>query len=141
MCYDFFRINRKEVNSMFCKNCGTQVPDGTKYCPSCGTPTGDNVANTSSSSSQMDAKATSIVAYITGIGFLIAYLAGDKEGAKFHLNQALVFNIFCLACSIPFVGWAWSVFMLVCFIMGLVNASEQNNKELPLIGQIHILDK
>ncbi|MCI5587815.1 MAG: zinc-ribbon domain-containing protein, partial [Lachnospiraceae bacterium] len=21
---------------MFCKNCGTQVPDGTKFCPECG---------------------------------------------------------------------------------------------------------
>ncbi len=38
----------------------------------------------------MDAKTTSIVAYITWIGFFVALLAGDKEGAKFHLNQALV---------------------------------------------------
>lgn len=22
----------------FCKNCGTQIPDGTKFCPACGTP-------------------------------------------------------------------------------------------------------
>ena len=38
----------------------------------------------------MDKKITGIVAYITWIGWLIAFLAGDKEGAKFHLNQALV---------------------------------------------------
>ena len=38
----------------------------------------------------MDTKTTSIVAYITWIGLLIAFCAGDREGAKFHLNQALV---------------------------------------------------
>lgn len=38
----------------------------------------------------MDAKTTSIVAYITLIGLIIALCAGDKEGARFHLNQALV---------------------------------------------------
>ena len=34
----------------------------------------------------MDTKTTSIVAYITWIGLLIAFCAGDREGAKFHLN-------------------------------------------------------
>ena len=23
---------------MYCKNCGTQIPEGSKYCPNCGTP-------------------------------------------------------------------------------------------------------
>ena len=38
----------------------------------------------------MDKKTTGIVSYITLIGWLIAFCAGDKEGAKFHLNQSLV---------------------------------------------------
>ena len=29
---------------MFCKNCGTPVPDGVSFCPQCGTPTGMNPA-------------------------------------------------------------------------------------------------
>lgn len=37
----------------------------------------------------MDKKTTGIVAYLTWIGLVIAFVAGDKEGAKFHLNQAL----------------------------------------------------
>ena len=40
----------------------------------------------------MDAKTTGIVAYITWIGLVIAFVLGDREGAKFHLNQALVIN-------------------------------------------------
>ena len=35
----------------------------------------------------MDTKTSSIVAYLTWIGLIIAILAGDKEGAKFHVNQ------------------------------------------------------
>lgn len=34
----------------------------------------------------MDKKVTGILAYITWIGWLVAFFAGDKEGAKFHLN-------------------------------------------------------
>ena len=49
----------------------------------------------------MDTKATSIVAYLTWIGLLLAILAGDKEGAKFHINQALVILLFSLLSIIP----------------------------------------
>ena len=41
----------------------------------------------------MDKKVTGVVAYLGIIGWLIAYLAGDKAGAKFHLNQSLVLAI------------------------------------------------
>lgn len=87
----------------------------------------------------MDAKTTSIVAYLTWIGLLIAILAGDKEGAKFHLNQALVIMLFSLLGVIPCIGWIWAIFMLVCWIMGLIAAINQEEKEVPLIGKIRIL--
>ena len=41
----------------------------------------------------MNKKTTGIIAYITWIGWIVAFCAGDKEGAKFHLNQALVILI------------------------------------------------
>ena len=87
----------------------------------------------------MDAKTTSIVAYLTWIGLLIAFVAGDKEGAKFHLNQALVIFLFSLLSLIPCIGWIWSVFMLVCWILGLIAAINQEEKEVPLIGSIRIV--
>lgn len=37
------------------------------------------------------------------------------------------------------VGGLWSVFMLVCWIMGLIAAVNQEEKEVPLIGVIHII--
>ena len=87
----------------------------------------------------MDAKTTSIVAYITWIGFFVAVLAGDKEGAKFHLNQALVILIFFIPALIPCLGQIWGIFMMVCWILGLVAAINQEEKEVPLIGRIRLL--
>ena len=87
----------------------------------------------------MDKKATGIVAYLTWIGFLIALLAGDKEGAKFHLNQALVIFLFSLLSIIPCVGTIWAIFMVVCWFIGLIAAIKEEEKEVPLIGGIKIL--
>lgn len=87
----------------------------------------------------MDAKTTGIVAYLTWIGFIIAVCAGDKDGAKFHVNQALVIMLFSLLSIIPCVGWIWAVFMLVCWIMGLIAAINEEEKEVPLIGGIKLI--
>lgn len=80
----------------------------------------------------MDAKTTSVISYIGWIGWLIAYLAGDKDGAKFHLNQALVLNLFSL---IAFLAPVWTVFM----ILGIINAANGEDKPLPIIGSITLL--
>ena len=87
----------------------------------------------------MDTKTTSIVAYLTWIGLLLAILAGDKEGAKFHINQALVILLFSLLSIIPCLGWIWGIFMVVCWSMGLIAAINQEEKEVPLIGKIRLL--
>lgn len=88
----------------------------------------------------MDTKTTGIVAYITWIGLLIAFLAGDKEGAKFHLNQGLVLVIASVICGIiPFLGWAAEIFVFVCTIIGIVGAVQGEEKEMPLLGKIKIL--
>ena len=87
----------------------------------------------------MDAKTTGIVAYLTWIGFLIAVCAGDKEGAKFHVNQALVILLFSLLSVIPRVGLLWGIFMIVCWFMGLIAAINEEEKEVPLIGKIRLI--
>ena len=95
----------------------------------------------------MNKKTTGIVAYITWIGLIIAFCAGDKEGAKFHINQALVIFLAQLVASIirviPYVGGIvstiLSIFLVVCWVMGLVYACKEEEKEVPLIGQIKIL--
>lgn len=87
----------------------------------------------------MDKKTTGIVAYLTWIGLIIAFCAGDKEGAKFHLNQALVIFLFALLSAIPLIGWIWGIFMFVCWILGFIAAINEEEKEVPLIGKIKLL--
>ncbi len=94
----------------------------------------------------MDKKVTGILAYITWIGWLVAFFAGDKEGAKFHLNQALIVNIAQIIIGvlgvIPFVNIVaglLGIFVFVCWIIGLIAACKEEEKEIPLIGGIQIL--
>lgn len=95
----------------------------------------------------MDKKTTSWVSYLSWVGWLIAYFTGDKEGAKFHLNQSLVIMIFSTGSMmvgvIPVLGWIVApivgIFSFVCWIIGLISAINQEEKEVPLIGQIKIL--
>ena len=87
----------------------------------------------------MDKKTTGIVAYLTWIGWLIALLAGDKEGAKFHINQALVILLFSLLSIIPCIGWIWGIFMIVCWFIGFIAAINEEEKSIPLLGNIKII--
>ena len=108
----------------------------------------------------MNRQATGIVAYITFIGWLIAYFAGDRAGAKFHLNQALVVNLASIILGIitqilvAVVG-AFSPIMVlpigiisnllglgifVLAIIGLVGAIQQTEHPIPVLGSIRILN-
>ena len=99
----------------------------------------------------MDKKTTSWVAYVTFIGWIVAYCTGDKEGAKFYLNQALIvwLGYICISAAsmmiafVPMLGGfvigVANIFLFACWIIGLINAINQEEKELPLIGQIKIL--
>ncbi len=120
----------------------------------------------------MNKKATSIVSYCTIIGWLVAFLAGDKENAKFHLNQGLVLGIFGTGAEIvvwvivsvlnliaglfyrvAIVSWlfgamAWfvgvigtvlSVLVAVLIVVGILNAVNDKEQKLPVIGGITIL--
>ena len=87
----------------------------------------------------MDAKTTGIVAYITWIGLLIALILGDREGAKFHLNQALVIWLAGLLAVIPCIGWVWGIFCFICAGMGCISAINGEEKAVPLLGGIKLL--
>lgn len=95
----------------------------------------------------MNKKVTSIFAYLGLIFWLIGFLAGDKEAAKFHLNQGLVLVLANVAISIiaviPVVGTivacVASIAVLVFAIMGIVSACKDEEKPLPLIGGIQLL--
>ena len=87
----------------------------------------------------MDKKTTGIVAYISVIGLVIALAAGDREGAKFHINHALVILLFNFLVLVPYAGRVWAAFMMVRWIMGIVSAAKEEEKPVPLIGGIQII--
>lgn len=115
----------------------------------------------------MDKKITCIVAYagvlggalglLPGIGKLgmflpliiwcVAYFAGDKSGAKLHLNQTLILIIAGLIGSligfIPLIGFVVNLIIwiatVVFGILGLVAAIKEEDKKLPIIGDIALL--
>ena len=79
----------------------------------------------------MDAKTTGIVAYITWIGLVIAFVL--------HLNQALVIWLAGLLSFIPCIGWLWGIFCFICAVMGFISAVNGEEKAVPLLGQIRLL--
>ncbi len=95
----------------------------------------------------MNKKVTGVFAYLGIIFWLIAYLAGDKEGARFYLNQGLILALVGLAGSIlrviPFLGgivsWIVSVAVLVFAIIGIVSVLNDEEKPLPFIGHFQLL--
>ena len=101
-----------------------------------------------STTGKFSAKSTAIVAYVGWIGLIIALILGDKEGAKFHLNQALVIYLASIVISIaggllPILGgvvaFAGGIYTLVCWGLGLYYACTGQEKEVPVIGQIRLL--
>ncbi len=117
----------------------------------------------------MNKKVTSIVSYCTIVGWLVAFLAGDKENAKFHLNQGLVLGIFGTGIQIVLgvvggildaiaqidgiIGFVFGVFggivgvvsavagvlTSVLIVVGILNAVNDKEEKLPVIGGINLL--
>jgi uncharacterized membrane protein len=91
----------------------------------------------------MNKKWTGVVAYLSWIGLVLAFVLGDRKGAKFHLNQALVLNLAGLVMNL--LAWilpilsilTWVVFIL--WVMALVGAILEQEKKVPLLGEIVIL--
>jgi uncharacterized membrane protein len=96
----------------------------------------------------MDKKTLSIVAYITIIGWIIALIQHNNDKSpevRFHLKQSLGLMIFGLALSIAmtivvtivpafyflsFINYG----VVILWIIGIINAANGQQKELPLIG-------
>ena len=94
----------------------------------------------------MDKKTTDIVAYITIFGWLVAFVAGEREDSKFHLNQALVVNLTFLSLAVlawvPVVRLVVGLVQIVVFVfwvMGIVYAVREQENEVPLLGCVKLL--
>ncbi|WP_160139224.1 DUF4870 domain-containing protein [Chryseobacterium sp. c4a] len=97
----------------------------------------------------MDNKTLSIVSYITIFGWLIAFISGKEKAdnlLKYHLKQSLgvailsfiLPTILGILISVTHIGilGIFVVLPLVLMIIGAINAANEVEKPLPLIGKI-----
>ncbi len=95
----------------------------------------------------MNKRTTDIVAYLTYVGLLIALVAGEREQSKFHLNQSLVIwlagTVVGLVSRLPLIGWiigsVGGLFCGICWFIGIINAIQGVEREVPVLGQIRLL--
>jgi uncharacterized membrane protein len=103
----------------------------------------------------MDKKTLSIISYITIIGWVVAFiLYGNKPEKssleKFHLKQSLGLGILGVAYSIitqvvasivPSIAMILSLgslAILVLWILGIINASKEEEKPVPVVGGLFV---
>lgn len=102
----------------------------------------------------MDKKTTDIVAYLTWVGLIIAFVIGDREKSKFHLNQSLVLwlagtiigvvtgvlgGIFIIGWIVSILGAVCEIFLIVCWFIGFIGAIQGTEKPVPVLGQFKLL--
>lgn len=100
---------------------------------------------------QNSSKIIAIVSYLTFVGWIIALIMRQSEQprsdlSRYHLRQALGLNL------LGFVGWiviawlsgllgfwlllnAFRIVLLIFWVLGIVNAIQEELKPLPFIGQ------
>lgn len=94
-------------------------------------------------------KTIAVIAYLTFIGLIIALvLNNDKkyEFANFHIKQSLGLVLISIGLfiigMIPVLGWIisfiGSVFLLILWIFGLINAINYQSKPVPVLGDYFI---
>jgi len=98
----------------------------------------------------MDNKTLAIVSYITLIGWLVSYFNGKEKAnnlLKYHLRQSLgllivsiivnvLLNIVVMILPSLSVLVYVSVLFFVLLIIGIINAANEVEKPLPIIGKM-----
>ncbi len=98
---------------------------------------------------EVSSRTVGVVAYITWIGWIIAFLIRDRRDAfaAHHLNQALMINLMKIAgglcVMIPKVGEGLSsaigLAAFILIIMGIYRAVNWRTDPLPLVGGFQVL--
>lgn len=87
-------------------------------------------------------KSNGIIAYITIIGLVIAFIQNQElksEYVNFHVRQMIGLGLLGVASSfvswIPIIGWAIAIGVLIFWVMGLVGAINGERKPIPIVGE------
>ncbi|ASV29745.1 DUF4870 domain-containing protein [Maribacter cobaltidurans] len=102
--------------------------------------------NNNSTAMEDNGKTIAILAYITIIGLIIAYVMNHEKKwpfAQYHIIQSLGLAITGLSLGvigmIPILGWFISVLgsliLIYMWILGLINALKEKEKPVPFLGE------
>ncbi|WP_338792912.1 hypothetical protein [Bernardetia sp. MNP-M8] len=91
-------------------------------------------------------KSNGIIAYITIIGWVIAFVQNQEQKSEyvnFHIRQMLGIGVAGIALSvvniIPLLGWLISILgiipLVIFWVMGLMGAINGEHKPVPIIGE------
>ena len=126
----------------YCRNCGTELREEDKFCPNCGTKANEE-ASAENTTTSIDIDMTKLYAALAYIGILFLFpllLCKDSEFVRFHTNQGIVLFIAGVICAVvPIIGWIASIGVIALIVFGLINVSNGEMKELPIIGKFRIL--
>ena len=83
-------------------------------------------------------KSNGIIAYITIIGFIIAFIQNQEQKSE-YVNFLIRQMIGIIVCSfvwvIPFLGWILGLGVMVMWIMGVMGAMSGERKPVPIVGE------
>ncbi len=84
-------------------------------------------------------KSNGIIAYITVIGLIIAFVQNQEEKSdyvNFHVRQMIGLALTGIALSwIPFLGWLVAIGVIVFWVIGLMGAVNGERKLIPIVGE------
>lgn len=90
---------------MFCKSCGKELPDGTKFCPDCGT--SQNVTAESSDVSKRSRAVAALLAFFLGALGIHRFYVGKTGTGILQILLTFCFGIGAIWAFIDFI-------MIVC---------------------------
>ena len=104
------------------------------------------ITSKETNNSVSDGKTTAIIAYITFIGLIIAFVTNNEkknEFAQYHIRQSLGLALTGLVLGaigmIPILGWIINILgffvMVYMWVIGLMNAINEKQKPVPLLGK------
>ncbi|MCD4729811.1 MAG: hypothetical protein K8R74_04360 [Bacteroidales bacterium] len=86
-------------------------------------------------------KTVAIVSYIFFIGWIVAFVLHNNnktELGAFHLRQTLgLYITWIILWWIPVIGWILNIIVFIFWLIGLINATQGEQKPIPIIGEFY----
>lgn len=132
-----------------CPKCGAELDKSSKFCVFCGEDVSERKLNFENISFEdiEENRILSVLCYMNIFMIIPLVAKPDSKFIKFHANQGIIFIFAWLLMTfifiIPILGWIIGafgyLFLMVVFIIGVINAYKGKVKRLPLIGKYDIL--